>query len=279
MSHQLNDTHSHGYRIFLQSRDATILSNEGSTAYFFLNKVLSSQPNMNLMVGVVDCEIPVSYYNITANNNEITINGSFLTLVPQNYNAFNIQDELNKQLLLDGIDVIIEFSQQSNKFTFTPNHGGTIVVNGGSLCRYLGLTTPQINATASSLPLVSENCCDLGGTANIYVSSNFNINNLNSSGQYSGTLCKVLTNAAGGSYIYYQPSEIAYHTVSNSNINNVAIYLTDDNLNPLDFNGLFFSLTLSIEFSYKRETLDYSSYLLDNPRKLFPDPEVEDSQK
>lgn len=265
MSHQLNDTTAEGYKIFLQSKDATILQDGGSTAFFFLNKVLMPPtPNLNMMIGVIDCEIPVSYYNINENNNTIIINTIEMTLEKQNYNAFNIQDELNSNFLTEGLDIVLSFNQQSNKFTFTAN-SGTVTINGGTLYSYLGFTDSQINQAVTVL--TGDNCCNLGGTSNIYVSSNFTINNLNSDGQYSGVLCKVLTDAPSGNYIFYEPAEIQYHVVGNGAVNNIVISLRDDELNTIDFNGLTFSLTLSVQFHYKRELKDYNDYLLHTVEK------------
>ena len=266
MSHSLNDTSTQGFKVFLQSKDATILRDEGSTAFFFLNKVLAPPaPNMNMMVGVIDVEIPVSYYNINNNNNTVTINGIEMSLENQNHSAFNIEDELNANFVSEGLDIILSFSQQSNKFTFTAT-SGTVVINSGTLCHSLGFTTAQMNQTATVLK--GENCCNLGGTSNIYVSSNFNISNLNSDGQYSGVLCKVLTDASSGSYIFYEPSEIQYHTVGSQAVNNIIIALRDDEQNTIDFNGLNFSLTLSIQFSYKRQVRDYEDYLLHTSKNI-----------
>ena len=260
MSHQLNDTTAQGYKIFLQSKDATILQDNGSTAFFFLNKVLTPPtPNLNMMVGVIDCEIPVSYYNINENNNTLIVNGVLITLDDQNYNAFNIQDTLNAKFVTLSIDVVVEFNQNSNKFTFTAT-SGTVNLSGGSLFKFLGYTETQRNTSVTILK--GENCCNLGGTANIYVSSNFVINNLNSNGQYSGVLCKVLTDASGGSYIFYEPSEIQYHIVGNNSVNNIVISLRDDELNTIDFNGLTFSITLSVQFSYKRQLQGFDEFLL-----------------
>jgi len=267
MSHKLNDTTAEGYKIFLQSNDATILQDDGSTAFFFLNKVLSPPtPNLNMMIGVIDCEIPVSYYNINDNNNQITINSHTITLINQNYTAFNIQDEINKQLLINNISVIVAFSQQSNKFTFSKNADGVqVIINSGNLCPFLGLVPTQLGQQVDEI--TTENCCNLAGTSNIYVSSNFTINNLNSSGQYSGILCKVHTDASSGSYIFYQPAEIQYHVVGNNNVNNIIITLRDDNLKTINLNGLKFSLTLSVQFSYKRKIQDFDEYLLHTTEK------------
>lgn len=266
MSHQLNDTTAEGYKIFLQSKDATLLQDGGSTAFFFLNKVLMPPtPNLNMMIGVIDCEIPVSYYNINENNNTIIINSIEMTLEKQNYNAFNIQDELNSNFVSEGLDIVLSFNQQSNKFTFTAS-SGNVTINGGTLYSYLGFTNSQINQAVTVLQ--GENCCNLGGTSNIYVSSNFTINNLNSNGQYSGVLCKVLTDAPSGNYIFYEPAEIQYHVVGNGAVNNIVISLTDDELNHIDFNGLTFSLTLSVQFHYKRELKNYNDYLLHTADKI-----------
>ena len=122
----------------------------------------------------------------------------------------------------------------------------------------------------------------MGGTANIYVSSNFVINNLNSNGQYSGVLCKVLTDASGGSYIFYEPSEVQYHIVGNNSVNNIVISLRDDELNTIDFNGLTFSITLSVQFSYKRQLQTFDEFLLhthDKKENINYDPETPETPK
>ena len=108
MSHSLNDTSTQGFKVFLQSKDATILRDEGSTAFFFLNKVLAPPaPNMNMMVGVIDVEIPVSYYNINNNNNTVTINGIEMSLENQNYSAFN---NISTLLMLLSLAIVIKSS-------------------------------------------------------------------------------------------------------------------------------------------------------------------------
>lgn len=260
MSHSLNDTTAQGYKIFLQSKDATILQDNGSTAFFFLNKVIQPPtPNLNMMIGVIDCEIPVSYYNVNAFNNTLIVNGTLITLESQNYNAFNIQDTLNAEFVSRSINIIVEFNQNSNKFTFTAT-AGTVNLSGGTLFKFLGFT--EIQRDTPTVTLKSENCCNLGGTANIYVSSNFIINNLNSDGQYSGVLAKVLTDASGGSYIFYEPSEVHYHIVGNDSVNNIVISLRDDELNTIDLNGLTFSITLSVQYSYKRKLQGFDEFLL-----------------
>ena len=220
-------------------------------------------PDLNMMVGIIDAEIPVSYYNINQFNNQITINNNAFTLESKNYNAFDIQDELNNKFTAVSLSIVVEFNQQSNKFKFSYNGlEGNVTINSGSLCSYLGFTVSQIGVSSSSIE--GQNCCNLGGTSNIYVSSNFTINNLNSNGQYSGVLSKVLTDAPSGAYIFYQPSEIQYHVVGNTSVSNIIISLRDDELNIIDFNGLTFSITLSIQFSYKRSIKDFDHHLLND---------------
>ena len=283
MSHPSNDTHTEGYRIYLESKDATILRDNGATAYFFLNKVISpSDPSMNLMVGVVDCEIPVSFYNINENNNKITINGQLVELALQNYSAFDIEDAINAVMITQSVTVRLSFSQNSNKFTFSPSTvGSTVTIEGGTLSPFLGLAFSQLGLTASTSPIVGLNCCNLAGTSNIYISSNFNVNSLNSTGQYSGILAKLQTDASSGNYIFYQPSPVAMHTISNQSTSSIVISLLDDERNPLDLNGLTYSLTLSIEYHYKREQKNYDDFLLsgDINKTITAQPKITNSEK
>jgi hypothetical protein len=56
--------------------------------------------------------------------------------------------------------------------------------------------------------------------------------------------------------------------VGSQAVNNIIISLRDDEQNTIDFNGLNFSLTLSIQFSYKRQVRDYEDYLLHTSKNI-----------
>ena len=60
--------------------------------------------------------------------------------------------------------------------------------------------------------------------------------------------------------------------MGNNNINYIYISLQDDEFNDINFNGLNFSLTLSIEFHYKRELKTFNNFLLhtqDNESNIY----------
>ena len=255
MSHQLNDTNIPGFQIFLESK-YSIQKNEGSQAFFFFNQVLNSRQDMDLLIGVVDCEIPMSMYSINASNNTLKVNNLVYTITEAgNYDAFNIQDTLNT--LFIPINTTVSFNKKTNKFKITNNgFGGTVELQGGTLLPFLGFTEAQLNAPLNAI--TAENCCNLAGIPNLYINSNFNISNIDSSGNYNGCLAKISTNAAAGSYVMYQPSPIHYHLVSNGNISNIVIDIVDDQKQYIDFNGLTWSMTLSCHFRKKR-TVDIST--------------------
>tara|TARA_R110002153_G_scaffold94328_3_gene227553 strand:- start:1443 stop:2318 length:876 start_codon:yes stop_codon:yes gene_type:complete len=255
MSHQLNDTNIPGFQIFLESK-YSIQKNEGSQAFFFFNQVLNSRQDMDLLIGVVDCEIPMSMYSINASNNTLKVNNVVYTITEAgNYDAFNIQDTLNT--LFIPINTTVDFNKKTNKFKITNNgFGGTVELQGGTLLPFLGFTEAQLDTPLNAI--TAENCCNLAGIPNLYINSNFNISNIDSSGNYNGCLAKISTTASAGSYVMYQPNPIHYHLVSNGNISNIVIDIVDDQKQYIDFNGLTWSMTLSCHFRKKR-TVDIST--------------------
>ena len=88
-----------------------------------------------------------------------------------------------------------------------------------------------------------------------------NIRNVNSFGKNNGVLSKVLVNAAPGNFIFYEPSTPQYFLLNNP-LSFINIQLLNDDNEFIDFNGLHWSLTLSVEFYRRRDdTINYKYYL------------------
>ena len=265
-THGSNDTVQGGLSIYLQSKDGETSEN-GSKCDFFLETIIDApRADIGMIVSVLDAEIPYSWYNISdeIGNNTLVFRTNVLdipvTLPERNYNAYNIADEFSRQFKLpeytELANLVMTFDENANKFTILSPTEITIVSSTMSL--ELGMT----NLPQTTVTYTSNQSCNLAGTSSVYIrSENMNIKNINSFGKTNGVLSKVLVNSAPGNFIFFEPSTPQYYILGNA-LSFINIALKDDNDNYLDFNGLGWSLTLSIEYFRKRtDSINYRYFL------------------
>lgn len=263
-THQLNDSVFGGLNVFLQSQDSKDKRQNNSDCDFFLETIIEAPRfDMQMLVSVIDAEIPYSFYNVTTSNNTLVINNIEISINPQNYSAFNIVDAFNVQFTLESLDIVMSFNDNNNKFSLlSPT---TFTIDSTTMIKELGMDNlPQTTNT-----YISNKVCNLAGTSSIYIrSDNMNIQNINSFGKTNGVLSKVLVNISPGNFIFFQPSTPQYFLLGNS-LNFINIQLLNDDNEFLDFNGLDWSLTLSIEYFRKKDDIiNYKYFLNDFENKL-----------
>jgi len=259
-THSSNDTVTSGLNIYLQSKDGKT-SNNNSNCDFFLDTIIAPErADLAMMISVIDAEIPYSFYNVTNENNKITIEDVLLTLPIKNYNAYDLTDTLNDLIASDITgkldDIIVSFDPDTNKFKFQSSNSFTI--NSSTMMKELGFTS----LSRSGFIIHSDIVCNLAGTSSIYIrSSNMNILNINSFGKNNGVISKVLVTSSPGNFIFYQPNAPQYF-VLNTPLTYINIQMLDDDNEFIDFNGLNWSVTLSIDFFRKRDdTINYKYFL------------------
>ena len=266
-THGSNDTLQGGLSIYLQSKDGETSEN-GSKCEFFLETIIDApRADIGMIVSVLDAEIPYSWYNISDEiGNNTLVFRTYIADIPvklpeRNYNAYNIADEFNRQFKLPEFtelaNLVMTFDENANKFTILSPTAITIVSSTMSL--ELGMTNlPQTN----TVTYTSNQSCNLAGTSSVYIrSENMNIKNINSFGKTNGVLSKVLVNSPPSNFIFFEPSTPQYYILGNA-LSFINIELKDDNDNYLDFNGLGWSLTLSIEYFRKRtDSINYRYFL------------------
>lgn len=255
-----NDTVFSGINIFLQSKDG-IKSENNSSCDFFLDRVIDSpRQDLGMLISVIDAEIPYSFYNISdeIGNNKLTINNIEVVIAEQNYSSFSIVDAFNQKFQSDNnlSAITIAFDDNTNRFKLSS--GTPFTVNSTTMVKELGMDNlPQTGST-----YVSNKVCNLAGTSSIYIrSDNMSVQNINSFGKTNGVLSKVLVDSSPGNFIFYQPSTPQYFILGNV-LSYINIQLKNDDDKFIDFNGLDWSLTLSIEYYRKRDdTINYKYFL------------------
>ena len=263
-THQLNDSVFSGINVFLQSKDSKQKRENNSDCDFFLETIIEAPRfDMQMLVSVIDAEIPYSFYNVTTKNNTLVINTIEISINPQNYSAFNIVDAFNEKFTIEGLDIVMSFNDNTNKFSLLSATSFTI--DSTTMIKELGMDDlPQTTNT-----YISNKVCNLAGTSSIYIrSDNMNIQNINSFGKTNGVLSKVLVNTSPGNFIFFQPSTPQYFILGNS-LNFINIQLLNDDNEFIDFNGLDWSLSLSIEYFRKKDDIiNYKYFLNDLENKL-----------
>lgn len=263
-THQLNDSVFSGINIFLQSKDSKEKRENNSDCDFFLETIIDAPRfDMQMLVSVIDAEIPYSFYNITTKNNTLVINNIEISINPQNYSAFNIVDAFNEKFTIEGLDIVMSFNDNNNKFSLLS--ATSFSIDSTTMIKELGMDDlPQTTNT-----YISNKVCNLAGTSSIYIrSDNMNIQNINSFGKTNGVLSKVLVNTSPGNFIFFEPSTPQYFILGNS-LNFINIQLLNDDNEFIDFNGLDWSLTLSIEYFRKKDDIiNYKYFLNDLENKI-----------
>ena len=278
VNHTLNDTDTASVSVFLQSDKAsTRLSS--SNVIFYLNESINARPDQSMLVGLISCEVPYSFYNIDAPKNTISfkrttalgvlIDNYNLVLDRQNYDVDSIVSKFNGLFVQNNMEMTMDFDNDTNKFIFYSKTTDLFIITATTLNKSLGINNLSI-PTPASVAFTCPNVCQLTGTSSIYINCvNLSISNLDSRGDLNGTICKLPIECDPTSFIYYRATENNYYLTNNTAITHFHITITDDDNQELELNGGEFSIGLNIHFVKKREQPVFGSnkYILGNSTK------------
>ena len=274
-NHSLNDTDIGSISVFLQSKDSAqnFRPGENSQCKWYLQNIVSPPPDTMMMIGLTSAEIPFTFYNVPANHNFIKLNANYsdgsnaslaVTVPAGNYNVFSLRDAINDGFTsLTGVSMT--FDEITNKYTIKNSlSGGTVQIVDTTMKHILGYEENQI--LSNSANLVAQNCCNLAGTSSIYVNLyNMSFTNLDSRGDLNGVVAKLPVTAAPGEYIFYEQTENQYFVLQDREIQTFEVALTDDNNDPVNLNGLHFSVTLTLHFAKRRLPDQRDQFYKDKP--------------
>lgn len=270
-NHVLNDTHIGSISVFLQSDKATAVLNgsKNSSCQFHLSDAITPPADTHMVVGVTSAEIPFTFYNISAKNKSITLMTNTgtpftVTLAEQNYNVDTLKAALNEACASE--NVTFTFNENTNKFSIHNDVNGGVRVTATTMRRELGLAPEQLNQALQNT-LTANHSCNLAGTSSIYIHfNNMSVQNLDSRGDLNGALAKLNVNCAPGEFIYHDNTdrtEAHYYKISERNLQFFSVSLTDDDNDPLDLNGVDWSVCITIHFKKIRDASFDSRYQVD----------------
>ena len=275
-----------------------------SSVSFFFPSLLKREPDIAFVeVGVINCEIPVSFYIINDINNTLRFQwrnfstGLYsadvdITLEKGNYTATTLITEIKAKMLsaISGSTtafLILSISRATGRLIFdlNPTGGGQNVdgiriYNSGSTCfKLLGgdLTSTYFeffnttDGTAITFPL------NLLGINKINIQSNqistFNYDSGRSG--FSNILASIEVDAPPYGIILYKNTSLTYNILSAPDLDSFTIDLKDVDDNYINFNSLDWSITLGMNLHRTPPSFSQSTFgdILANT-KIDPTPDL-----
>lgn len=264
--------------LYLRSDEASSIVNN---AYIFeLRNGIIPIRGLRTRLELTDFECPISFYLFHNKNNTISFNvtGDVTGLIAiqkqftiKNFNLTELKNELNNMFSNEPHFSFTASSQsQTNKIIFTFGAKGSntsissVNLAGSTTCnKIIGFDKSEVSVTNNNNQVLTGNLSyNFNRTLNVYVKSpTFLTGNMDSFGKHTSTLHKYQVDQAYGSIIHYQPAIDEKYVLSNENIQNIELFLQDDDDVDLDFNGLPFHITLRFDFVKQEEYVPPDSLL------------------
>lgn len=238
--------------IMLNTKNADILSSDGSTATFYLSNPIVINNNVPLYLSLLEANVVFNQPNIssTLNNNTFTFTAPVLgtyTYTFDNgiYDLNLISNEIQEMLTnVIGINASSQFSFTSDDSTskiviyFQEYSGWSITVNSTSIMQTLGFSIGTLSATSNNTYITSQNKAMLN-SLRLYV---LQIPNLVSGTYFNDATSGVISQFTPSIAPYSQYTYAPLH-ISNCRINRTTIidkittqFVTQDGVN-CDFTG------------------------------------------
>ena len=255
--------------LYLNSTES--IYNETEKYYRFTLPRPITTNNKSMSLRLVECEIPITYFNIITNYNDfleikIIANTSpmltklyQLTIPQKNYSVQEMLTTLNLLIVESGatfadLTTSISFNSQTLRFSVDVVSSSTNEVlfislqNETTSQKVLGAVPNFASVSGTSASLEFVNSINMNRTKNIYIMTNdLGINTLtNTNNNKLSILSKVQASQPFGSIVSYQSESDNYITINPqiTYIDHVDLYLLDDEGVDLDLNGVNWCVSL-----------------------------------
>ena len=234
-------------QVNLSSYSATYKNgSSNSVLYFQLNGLLHENKDVLYnLVSVTHCEIPISYYIVNSTNNYISLSTGNYTLTNGNYNATNFSTML---ISIIGSDYSLTLNTATGIFTLS-NSATDFTVNNTSTCyRIMGFAS-NTSYTSSSKSLTFPYPCNFLGVQKLKISSDIlSVNNYdsNTNGRCD-TLATIPVSVPAYGLLVYQNIYQFKSILSNKTLDYIDLSVTDEYDNDINFNGIDWNITLTID--------------------------------
>lgn len=252
----------HYSEYLIDSTDATAPYQDSYTSKNWPQFVFENGIQEIIGIKILEAEIPYSFYTVYSPQNTFTVTESgtdyLVTIIPGNYTSASLIPELIRALgEATSYAWNVTYNNQTGKFTFstTPTKTFTFTFPSGILKNTIGfnsgVTQPTDSLTAPNIAQITGanyilvNSESLGRSAKLYLP----INDQQNRGGIGAELAKIPINVNPFEVITWQdPAPMFFFATDGLRIlQNVDFYITHGtDANPINFNGLSFSLKVGI---------------------------------
>lgn len=248
--------------IVLNSKDGVKLNGEYLSHIKFNFKDILQKDSDIFYVGLslMTAEIPCSFYNLNVNNSTLSYSinsiAYSMTLTEGNYNATTFIAEFVSKFNSGGHShtISMSFNKTTGKLTTTKTSGlYSIIYKSGSIYEVLGFLEGAEYTIATSL--THPFMLNLLGVKKLKIlSPSFSLENYDSAGNTSGSLIHTISvNLPSYSLIDYQSQSSTLSRVRNKIINEIEIQIRDENNKLVDFNNVYWNVTLVLTIYRKMQ--------------------------
>ena len=240
--------------LFSMSSDSAVVKYNGSKnsrLQFNIPNMIHMTPNItDIWFSVNSAVIPGSFYNVNSNNNRIRIGSTTYTITPGNYNITELITAINAQTNT-AVLVSVAYNSITNKTTIT-NNGGTsqvITLSLSPLLWVLGFARTSTITLTTLTSSTSPNCVNLLTIPRLFIrSSAIDAGNYSDETESQDVLAVIPNTACINGVIHYTNFNGIKHLVETQNLSNFDIFISDDERNEIDFNGVpvFFTISITI---------------------------------
>lgn len=221
---------------------------------FYYNFNYKARENGDNVLNIDSISIPRSYYSVNDFNNTfqidttpllgITTGGiSNITLSNGDYDPTTLITAITTDTTINSLGVSMTYSTQTKKFSFLGTTGIDWITNDKQ--KYLGFNSANTwSPTAGTL--VSNDVVDLSGTNSISILTDIDVETYNNSNKNSNMLLSIYPSVDSNGFISYTSDNFRSIKLKNDNLNLQRFQLMDENLDPLDLNGLSWNISLSL---------------------------------
>ncbi len=251
--------------LHIRSKDAN-QNRTGFNTDFGVNLInpINILNNQEAHISIMSCEIPYSFYNISAdlNNNTLVYDTSnTLTFTSQDYSVYDLRDFLNADTGFSAI-FTTTYDRQKNKLIFTNKTGSSHIINLSSslINKVIGFDEESTDRTiAGSATLESDFVCNLATVHSILIKSSMGqANVLSTRAGNSTTLQKISVDVNSNGIIYMNQQDFRQVSISQSNvIDHIQFNITDQNNQLLQLQNVNFEFSVLFEIypRYLRQDL------------------------
>ena len=222
---------------------ASAMSNNGySDVTFTINNLLKDDKNiLYSTIAIIHSEIPYSFYVVNQTNNLLRLSTGDISIPYGNYNANSLMKAMNALL---PVNMILSFDATTGKLKLTYTQSFSILPTS-TIQKLLGLVKNQTYVSSNNI-IQFPYPMNVLGTKNLFIKSNINLSNFNTTTQDYVTLSCLPVNVEPYGLLLYNNYSNSAHIIRNTSLDSLAIRIYDDDNNLVDFNNVEWNITIEI---------------------------------